>query len=89
MFDLQQARDRIQNVDQKIFDLLLERATEVRAIGEYKKSAGLPIFDPQREQEIYDWLDQQAQAQGLPAAELKNIWNAIIAYAHQLESEVE
>ena len=89
MFDLQQSRDRIQTVDQKILDLLSERATEVRAIGEYKKSAGLPIFDPQREQEIYDWLDQQAQAQELPAAELKNIWSAIIAYAHQLESEVE
>ena len=47
-------RDRIDNADEQIFDLLLERLDAVTAIGHIKKQEGLPVLDKERENAIYE-----------------------------------
>lgn len=47
-----QFRQQIDTLDKKIAEQLNERAQIVLAIRELKNQAQLPIFDPQREQEI-------------------------------------
>ena len=46
-------RDKIDNADEQIFDLLLERLDAVTAIGHIKKQEGLPVLDQERENAIY------------------------------------
>jgi len=55
---LNQLRNKIQAIDQKILDLLHERAEIAIEIGRIKRSQHLPVYDPQRERELLDLLIQ-------------------------------
>ena len=46
------ARKTIDEVDKKMAELFLERMEAVRLVAEYKKEKGLPIFDPEREEQV-------------------------------------
>lgn len=52
MSDLQELRHRIDAIDRAVADLLNERATVAMRIGRQKLAAGLPVYDPAREEEI-------------------------------------
>lgn len=45
-------RERVDEVDSELVRLLNERAQLVREMGAYKQEAGIPLFDPKREEEI-------------------------------------
>lgn len=50
---LSDCRDRIDAVDCRILDLLNERTRIVEEIGEIKKAAQMPIYEPKREDQVY------------------------------------
>lgn len=50
--DLSDWRDRIDNIDRQLIDLLNERMRCAQAIGRLKKAAGKPIRDPERERVV-------------------------------------
>ncbi len=50
--DLADWRDRIDELDRKILDLLNERARCVLALVPLKKRTGIPIYEPQREEQV-------------------------------------
>jgi chorismate mutase len=52
--DLSEWRNKIDVVDRKILELLNERARYVLALAPLKKSAGIPIYEPRREQQVFD-----------------------------------
>lgn len=45
-------RERVDEVDHELVRLLNERAQLVQEMGAYKQEAGIPLFDPKREEEI-------------------------------------
>ncbi len=45
-------RERVDEVDEELVHLLNERARLVQELAEYKLEAGIPLFDPRREEEI-------------------------------------
>lgn len=51
--DLSDWRDRIDEVDRKLLELLNERARCVLALAPLKKRQGIPIYEPQREEAVF------------------------------------
>ena len=49
---LTKAREKINEIDRKMADLFVERLKAVEAVAEYKQEHGIPILDPEREQEV-------------------------------------
>ena len=49
-------RDKIDLLDEQMLDLLVQRFSVSRKIGEIKASGGINVGDPNREQEIIDRL---------------------------------
>ncbi len=56
MPNLEEFRNKIDAVDDKILDLLNERMTYVKSIGELKQSSGGSIYRPERERAIINRL---------------------------------
>lgn len=52
--DLQQLRDRIDSVDEKILSLFLERMELCKGVADYKKANNLPVYQGNREQQVID-----------------------------------
>lgn len=50
---LQECRDRIDELDRRILELLNERTKIVETIGRVKQDLGLPIYEPRREDEVF------------------------------------
>ena len=76
-------REQIDNADEKIFDLLLERLDAVTAIGHIKKQEGLPVLDQERENAIYAKID--ASFSSAQAGFLKSIYQSIISESKKVE----
>ncbi len=47
-------RDRIDDLDRRILDLLSERTRIVEEIGRVKQHLSLPIYEPRREDEVFE-----------------------------------
>lgn len=54
---MENLREKINIVDDKIMELLLERFLIVKDIGKYKKQNNIPILDSSREQKIYSKIE--------------------------------
>ena len=52
--DISDWRKKIDELDIEIVRLINQRAEAARAIGEIKKTADLPVYEPKREQEVFD-----------------------------------
>ena len=52
-------RERVDEVDGELVRLLNERAQIVQEMGAYKHEAGVPLFDPRREEEILSRIAEE------------------------------
>ena len=68
--DLNELRNEINGIDDEILDLFLRRMALARQVAEYKREKNLPIYQPQREQEILESVTQRAGELGGYAGEL-------------------
>ena len=50
---LAESRVEIDSIDQRLVDLLNQRTRIVEEIGRAKQAAGLPIYEPKREDEVF------------------------------------
>jgi chorismate mutase len=50
---LAESRVQIDSIDQRLVDLLNQRTRIVEEIGRAKQVAGLPIYEPKREEDVY------------------------------------
>jgi|HubBroStandDraft_1064217.scaffolds.fasta_scaffold157392_2 chorismate mutase len=50
---LGESRVEIDSIDQRLVDLLNQRTRIVEEIGRAKQVAGLPIYEPKREEDVY------------------------------------
>lgn len=58
--DMEKYRSRINEIDEAIVKLYVERMETVKAIGEYKKENNLPVRDPIREQKLLGRIGELA-----------------------------
>ena len=87
---VKELRDKIDEIDLKILDLIQSRANHASKIGEIKKES--PDFDgvfykPEREKEIIDRLTKK-NSEPLGINNVKNIFKEIISACLSIEGEL-
>jgi chorismate mutase len=81
---IDEMRLRIDAIDRQLVALLSERASCALAIGRLKEVAHLPIYQPAREAEVLDNV-QQANVGPLDNAAIVRLFERIIDEARRLE----
>ena len=83
MIEINNERENIDNIDNMIFDLLVDRLDPVMKIGEIKSKNNIPIEDSKRENSIYARID--ARFSEKEAKYLKEIYQSVIAASKKVE----
>ena len=74
---LSQCRERIDDVDRRILALLNERAKIVEEIGQAKQVVGMPIYEPKREEEVFQNVSAH-NGGPLPSDAVRRVFERII-----------
>jgi chorismate mutase len=82
--DISGWRNKIDELDEQIVQLISKRAEAAKAIGELKRSANLPVYEPGREQAVFDHV-RGANPGPLPDGELLHIYERIIDVMRTLQ----
>jgi chorismate mutase/prephenate dehydratase len=82
--DLSSFRERVDHVDKQIVQLLNERARLIVEIGRVKRSAGIPIYAPHREQEVLRRV-LGANAGPLPDRTMEAVYRELMSGSFALE----
>lgn len=77
-------RRKIDEIDQKLIELLNERARCALEIGREKRLTGLPIYQPEREQEILENVERTNQGP-LEDKAIRRLFERILDEARSLE----
>jgi len=83
--DLVELRRRLDEIDCKLHDLLIERAEIVSVVAASKKKGNLPAFQPGREAQIIRRLVDRHQG-AFPVATLVRMWREMLAATVRLQS---
>lgn len=79
-------RDRIDVLDAEIVRLINQRAEAAQAIGKLKHAAGLPVYEPKREEAVFERI-RKANAGPLPDTAMVNIYERIIDVMRTLQKK--
>jgi chorismate mutase len=79
-------RKRIDELDAKLVELLNERATCACQIGVLKRGEQMPIYEPQREQLIFDQV-RKANRGPLSNSDLAQVYERIIDIMRKIQRE--
>lgn len=82
--ELTELRRAIDEVDQRILELVAERVRLVLAVGELKRMRELPVYDPERERNMLERLARQAEPP-LDATTVRRIFERLIDESRRLE----
>jgi chorismate mutase-like protein len=82
--DIQELRDKIDELDDKLVRLLSERAAAAAAIGELKASKGTPIYEPQREQDVINHV-RGANPGPLTDLQVQHVYERIMDVMRELQ----
>ena len=83
---LSRLRTNIEQLDQRIIDLIGERVDLSRQVGELKRAAGLPTLDPAREAAVLRRVAGQARAAQLPDEPVREIFWHVIALCRSAQT---
>src|SRR5215831_16071836 len=83
--DLQHLRQRLDEIDDRLQDLLIERAEIVSGVAASKKAGNQPAFQPAREAEIIRRLVGRHRG-AFPVANLVRMWREMLAATVRLQS---
>ncbi len=79
-------RHKIDDLDNQILDLLVQRFAVSREIGAIKAAEGLVVVDPDREKEIVDRLSQKLAGK-MDHDDISAIFGPIYQISKKLQSE--
>ena len=82
--DISDWRRKIDEIDEQIVRLISSRAEAARAIGELKREANLPVYEPGREQAVFDHV-RAVNPGPLPDGEMLHIYERIIDVMRSLQ----
>lgn len=85
---LEAYRRRIDEIDDRLVELLNARAACAQAIGRLKKEVGLPVYQPGREAEVLDHV-QRVNGGPLDNGAVRRLFERIIDEARRLERLIE
>jgi chorismate mutase/prephenate dehydrogenase len=74
-------RDRIDEIDAAIVDLLAERYARSMEIGRIKAEAGIPLHAPLREHSVIDSVEQRAAAAGIGGTPIRLLYRLVIEHS--------
>jgi chorismate mutase-like protein len=77
-------RRKIDELDEQIVRLINQRADAARAIGELKQGANLPVYEPQREKDVFDHV-RRVNPGPLSDTEIVDIYERIIDVMRALQ----
>jgi chorismate mutase-like protein len=83
---LSSCRERVDAVDRRMIELLNERSRIVTEIGQIKGQARLPIYEPRREDQVYENIAAYNQGP-LSSDAAKRIFERIIDEMRKLQRE--
>jgi chorismate mutase len=84
--DISDWRKKIDDLDSKLVDLLNQRANAAQAIGRLKRESGMPIYEPKREQEIFENVSRISRGP-LKGRHLVQIYERVIDVMRNLQKE--
>jgi len=82
--DISDWRKKIDDLDVQIVQMISERAHAAKAIGDLKRQAKLPVYEPQREQDVFQHV-KATNPGPLPDAELLHVYERIIDVMRSLQ----
>ncbi|HEX3569512.1 MAG TPA: chorismate mutase [Acidobacteriaceae bacterium] len=82
--DISDWRQKIDELDEQIVELISRRAEAAKAIGELKRGANLPVYEPGREQAVFEHVRRVNPGQ-LPDSEILHIYERIIDVMRSLQ----
>lgn len=84
--DIEDWRRRIDELDRKLVEVLNERARAAREIGVLKKNTHSPIYEPEREKQIFENVKSNNRGP-LPDRDLQQLYERIIDVMRKLQRE--
>ena len=87
--ELAGCRSAIEELDLRIISLLAERVALGQRTAGLKRTAGLPILDPQREAEVIRRAVVAARAKDLPTEAVRQIFWHIVGLSRRVQEEKE
>jgi len=82
--DISDWRDKIDELDRQLVDLLNERASAAQQIGLLKRDSQLPIYEPDREKKVFDNVKSHNRGP-LPERDLMQLYERIIDVMRKLQ----
>jgi chorismate mutase len=82
-------RQQIDSIDQRIVELLQERARVVAEVGNLKREAHLPVTVPGREQQVIATAQDLAKGGPLPADAVGRIYQKLVEEMRNWESNLD
>ena len=82
--EIQELRERIDALDEELVRLISERARAARTIGELKRTVALPVYEPKREQAVFDHV-RRLNTGPLSDAEMLHIFERLIDVMRTLQ----
>jgi 3-dehydroquinate dehydratase type I len=84
--DLDKIRDEIDSADSEMLRLLERRMELALQAGRIKASRGMPLFQPEREQRVYDRLSNLNRGGRLPGESLRSIYREIFSASRLVQA---
>ncbi len=84
--ELEALRRAIDEVDQKILELVAERVRLVLAVGEYKRANALAVYDPERERHLLERISHAARPP-LDGDTARRIFERLVDESRRLEQK--
>lgn len=82
--DISDWRAKIDGLDEQIVGLISQRAEAARAIGELKRTSELPVYEPKREQAVFEHV-RKVNSGPLADAEMLHVYERIIDVMRTLQ----
>jgi chorismate mutase len=82
--DISDWRKKIDELDEQIVQLINKRAEAAKAIGELKKVSSLPVYEPNREQAVFNHI-RAVNPGPLSGTEMQDIYERIIDVMRTLQ----
>jgi chorismate mutase len=86
--DISDWRKKIDELDEQIVRLICQRAEAAQAIGELKRTSDFPVYEPKREQAVFDHV-RAVNPGPLDDAELLHVYERIIDVMRTLQKRKE
>jgi chorismate mutase-like protein len=84
--DISDWRVKIDELDRQLVELLSQRAHAAHEIGKLKRGAGMPIYEPDRERNVFNNVRSVNQGP-LPDRDLLRIYERIMDVMRQIQQE--